>query len=110
MNALSQLIRHAAEPLTGSPHDYDSLLATVGDARFVLLGAATHGTHEFYRERARITQRLIREKGFSAVAIESDWPDAYRVNGYVRGTSKDADAAESLSERCYVTIFQHAVL
>ena len=65
--------------------DYDALLARIGDARFVLLGEATHGTHEFYRERARITKRLIRERGFTAVAVEADWPDAYRVNRYVRG-------------------------
>jgi erythromycin esterase-like protein len=69
----------------------------VGDARFVLLGEATHGTHEFYEERARITQRLIREKGFTAVAVEADWPDAYRVNRYVRGEGVDADANAALS-------------
>jgi erythromycin esterase-like protein len=56
----------------------------------VLLGEATHGTHEFYEERARITQRLIEEKGFHAVAVEADWPDAYRVNRYVRGQGDDA--------------------
>jgi erythromycin esterase-like protein len=54
----------------------------IGESRFVLLGEASHGTHEFYRERARITQRLIKEKGFTAVAAEADWPDAYRVNRY----------------------------
>jgi erythromycin esterase-like protein len=56
----------------------------VGDARFVLIGESTHGTHEFYRDRARITQRLIAEKGFTGVAIEGDWPDAERVNQFVR--------------------------
>ena len=61
----------------------------VGDRRFVLLGEASHGSHEFYRERARITQRLIEEKGFNAVAVEADWPDAYRVNRYVMGQSSD---------------------
>ena len=60
----------------------------VGDARFVLLGEASHGTHEFYRERARITRRLIEEQGFTAVAVEADWPDAYRVNRYVRGAGR----------------------
>ena len=66
--------------------------------RFVSSGAAeaSHGTHEFYRERAEITKRLIREKGFTAVAVEADWPDAYRVNRYVRGASDDADADEAL--------------
>ena len=89
-------LREAAEPLSGSPSDYDSLLDLVGNARFVLLGEASHGTHEFYRERAQITKRLIREKGFSAVAVEADWPDAYRVNRFVRGESDDADAVDAL--------------
>ena len=57
----------------------------IGEARFVLIGEGPHGTHEFYRECAQITMRLIREKGFNAVAVEADWPDAYRVNRYVRG-------------------------
>jgi erythromycin esterase-like protein len=61
-----------------------------------LIGEATHGTHEFYRERAQITKRLIKEKGFTAVAVEADWPDAYRVNRYVRGDSADEDAVEAL--------------
>ncbi|QNA89470.1 erythromycin esterase family protein [Massilia sp. Dwa41.01b] len=87
----------AARPLTGGPGDYDALLQLVGDARFVLIGEATHGTHEFYEERARITQRLIREKGFTAVAVEADWPDAYRVNRYVRGQGQDGSANEALS-------------
>jgi erythromycin esterase-like protein len=70
----------------------------IGDARFVLLGEATHGTHEFYRERARITRRLIEEKGFNVVMLEADWPDTYRVNEYVRGQSKDSNAEQALSE------------
>jgi len=78
--------------------DYGPLLERIGDARFVLLGEASHGTHEFYRERARITKRLIQEKGFSAVAVEADWPDAYRVNRYVQGASDDARAGDSLSD------------
>jgi erythromycin esterase-like protein len=90
-------IRAAAIPLRGAPDDYDALLDLVGDARFVLLGEATHGTHEFYAERARITRRLIEEKGFHAVAVEADWPDAYRVNRYVRGQGGDGDADAALS-------------
>ncbi len=62
----------------------------------MLLGEASHGTHEFYRERARITRRLITEHGFTAVAIEGDWPDAYRVNRYVQGDGRDRDAEEAL--------------
>jgi erythromycin esterase-like protein len=78
-------IRAGALPLTGAANDYDALLDRIGHARFVLIGEASHGTHEFYQQRARITRRLIREKGFIAVAVEADWPDAYRVNRYVRG-------------------------
>ncbi|WP_020652200.1 erythromycin esterase family protein [Massilia niastensis] len=90
-------IRAAAHPLSGAAGDYDALLDLVGDARFVLLGEATHGTHEFYAERARITRRLIEEKGFAAVAVEADWPDAYRVNRYVRGEGQDPDGRAALS-------------
>jgi erythromycin esterase-like protein len=89
-------IAAAAVPLSGAATDYDALLDLVGDARFVLLGEATHGTHEFYAERARITQRLIREKGFNAVAVEADWPDAYRINRYVRGQGNDPDPLSAL--------------
>ncbi len=91
------VLRACAQPLTGAAHDYDGLLDLVGDARFVLLGEATHGSHEFYAERARITRRLIEEKGFHAVAVEADWPDAYRVNRYVRGQGADGDADAALS-------------
>src|SRR5215217_7948738 len=94
---LSDAIRHHATELEGGGHDYDALLDMVGDARFVLLGEATHGTHEFYEERARITQRLITEKGFNAVAVEADWPDAYRVNRYIRGEGADIDSIDALA-------------
>jgi len=81
---------------TARPLDYDALAERIGDARFVFIGEATHGTHEFYEERARITQRLIMDRGFDAVAIEGDWPDAFRVNRYVRGEPGDTSAAEAL--------------
>jgi erythromycin esterase-like protein len=90
-------IRRDAIPLTGDAHDYDALIDRIGDARVVLLGEASHGTHEFYRERVRITRRLVRERGFTAVAIEGDWPDAYRVSRFVQGHPGDADAEEALS-------------
>jgi erythromycin esterase-like protein len=83
--------------ITGEAKDYDALVELIGDRRFVLIGEASHGTHEFYRERARITRRLIDECGFTAVAVEADWPDAYRVNRYVMGLSHDANADEALS-------------
>ncbi len=96
-SALTQVVREVAQPLTGANTDYDALMDFIGDARVVLLGEATHGTHEFYQARAQITSRLIREKGFSAVAVEADWPDAYRVNRYVRDISDDATGEEALS-------------
>lgn len=95
-NAL-QLIRGNAVPLTGSARDHDALLDLIGDAGVVFLGAASHGTHEFYRQRAQITKRLITEKGFNAVAAEADWPDAYRVNRFVRREGDDLDSVDALS-------------
>jgi erythromycin esterase-like protein len=92
-----ETLRAAAYPLTGAAKDYDPLIEMIGDARYVLLGEATHGTHEFYRARAEISKRLIREKGFSFIAWEADWPDALRVNRYVRGNGPDQDAAEALA-------------
>jgi erythromycin esterase-like protein len=95
-SAVLDAIRREAHPLAGDHSDYDALLAMIGDARIVLLGEASHGTHEFYRERARITKRLITEHGFTVVAIEGDWPDAYRVSRYIQGAVEDADAEEAL--------------
>ena len=92
----SMAVRESAHPVTGSADDFAPLLARVGDARFVLIGEASHGTHEFYRVRAAITKELIRTLGFTAVAVEADWPDAYRVNRYVRGVSADLDAEQAL--------------
>ena len=94
--ALARVVRQAVRPLSGALDDYDPLFERIGDRRLVLIGEASHGTHEFYRERAVITKRLIVEKGFSAVAVEADWPDAYRVNRYVRGDSQDPDSVDAL--------------
>ncbi len=91
-------IAAAAQPLAGSARDYDRLLSLIGDARFVLLGEATHGTREFYQARAHITRRLIEEKGFTAVAIEGNWTNAARVNRYVLGTGTDTTAEQALSD------------
>lgn len=84
---LPNVIRDSATVLGSGDRDYDALLQMVGDRPFVLLGEASHGTHEFYAMRADITRRLIVEHGFDAVAVEADWPDAYRLNRYVRGQS-----------------------
>jgi erythromycin esterase-like protein/predicted phosphoribosyltransferase len=91
-------IRRGARAIGDEFRTYDGLVKAIGSARLVLLGEASHGTHEFYRERAFITERLISEAGFSAVAVEADWPDAYRVNRYVRGASDDAGAVEALAD------------
>jgi erythromycin esterase-like protein len=96
-NSLVDLINEKAEALVGAPDDFNSVLDLIGDARFVLIGEASHGTHEFYRIRAQISKVLIAERGFNAVAVEADWPDAYRVNRFVRGASNDSDSVEALS-------------
>jgi erythromycin esterase-like protein len=90
------LIRSKAVELNNAADVNDEILALVGDARFVLIGEASHGTHEFYQCRAEITKRLIAEKGFAAVAVEADFPDAYRVNRFVRGIGSDRNADEAL--------------
>lgn len=84
--------------LEGEPNDYDEIMDRIGDARIVLLGEASHGTHEFYRERSRLTQRLVDEKGFTAIALEADWPDTYRLSRYVLGRSVDRSAQQALSD------------
>src|SRR6266545_1984794 len=98
MSETATALRQQVRPLRGAADDFETLLGMVGDARFVLLGEASHGTHEFYRARAEITRRLLVEKGFSAVAVEADWPDAYRVNCFVRGTGTDRTANDALGE------------
>jgi erythromycin esterase-like protein len=95
---IATAIAQAAQPLSGSPEDFDPILQLIGEARCVLIGEASHGTHEFYFTRAQLTQRLIVEKGIAAVAVEADWPDAYRVNRFVRGIGTDAEAVEALAD------------
>jgi len=94
-NALAARVAAVAHPLA-SAADLDPLLERIGDARYVLLGEATHGTHEFYTWRTEITRRLVEEKGFSFVAVEGDWPACYRVNRYVKGYGAAGDDAESV--------------
>jgi erythromycin esterase-like protein len=88
----------AALPITGAPNDYEALVDRIGDARCVLIGEASHGTHEFYVERARMTRSLIEGAGFNAIAVEADWPAAYRLNCFVRGAGKDRTAADALGD------------
>jgi len=92
---LDAVSRHA-RVLSGAACDDSVLMRLIGDADFALLGEASHGTDDFYRERAAITRRLIVECGIAAVAVEADWPDALRVNRYVRGLPGDADGRAAL--------------
>lgn len=92
---LRALSEHA-HAVTDSRQDYEPLMKLIGDSRFALLGEASHGTHDFYHTRAQITEWLIKEKGYLAVAVEADWPDAIRINRYVQGRSDDATAVEAL--------------
>src|SRR5579885_807851 len=93
---LAQRVARLALPLE-APDDLDPLLERIGEARYVLLGEASHGTSEYYQWRARISQRLIREKGYSFIAVEGDWPDCYWLNRYVKGLpDAGGDAREVL--------------
>jgi erythromycin esterase-like protein len=96
MSTVQKQIEWAMRPLEGGTNEYGPLLEAIGDSRFVLLGEPTHGTHEVYLDRARITQRLIVERGFDAVVVEADWPDTRRVDDYVKGRSRDVDANGAL--------------
>ncbi|MCW7539240.1 erythromycin esterase family protein [Aquabacterium sp. A7-Y] len=92
---LPALVRRHAIELAGNA-GLERLVEQIGDASVVLLGEASHGTHEFYRLRAQITRRLIAVKGFDAVAVEADWPDALRVSRYLQGASDDGNVEAAL--------------
>lgn len=79
----------------GKEDDFDLLIASVKEARVVMLGEATHGTLEYYRVRAQISQRLIKDHGFKFIAVEGDWPDAYRLHQYIQ-TGKGGNARSVL--------------
>src|SRR3982751_744979 len=93
--ALAAEARRQTHPLRNAS-DLDPLLERIGDARYVLLGEASHGTSEYYTWRAELSKRLIREKGFSFIAVEGDWPDCYRVNRYVKGYDQSGDNAREV--------------
>jgi erythromycin esterase-like protein len=95
-SALTQKVRSLSLPLQDTD-DLDPLLERIGGARLVLLGEASHGTSDYYQWRAEISKRLILEKGFSFIAVEGDWPDCYRLNRYVKGSSGSGrDAFDAL--------------
>ncbi len=87
---------HATFTPVADVEDVGAIVEYIGQAELALLGEATHGTHEFYANRAHLTRRLIVEAGFRGVVVEADWPDAYRVNRYVRHQSGDTNAVMAL--------------
>src|SRR5438045_6063215 len=89
------VVRAAARPVA---EGYEALLESASTAQCVLIGEASHGTHEFYSTRAELTRRLISEHGFRAVAVEADWPDSFRVHRFVTGRSDDNNGNEALSD------------
>lgn len=93
-----ETIRRDALWFEPSPDGLGALLDAVGDSRLVLIGEATHGTHEFYNARAELTKALVLRKGFNLVAVEADWPDAYRVNRWVRHAADERDANSALDD------------
>ncbi|HEU4664479.1 MAG TPA: erythromycin esterase family protein, partial [Dokdonella sp.] len=104
-------LRRSAHLLDGSSRDYDALLEMVGERPFVLLGEASHGTHEFYEMRARITRRLVEERGFDAIAIEGDWPDTLQLNRYAcNGDAVSLDAAFDQFQRFPTWMWRNRVV
>jgi erythromycin esterase-like protein len=93
-----EVLRRAARWFEAAPDGFGPLLDSIGDASLVLIGEASHGTHEFYRTRAELTKALVERKGFNVIAVEADWPDAYRANRWAQHTSNDADAETALSD------------
>jgi erythromycin esterase-like protein len=95
---LVEAMRANAMPLTGAAGDYAAILRAAEGTRLVLIGEATHGTADFYRERARLTRLLIEERGFDGVAVEADWVEADRVDRWARLASSDATAEQALGD------------
>ena len=92
---LLEIVRRQSRALD-KVEDVQSIAELVGGARLVLLGGATHGTHEFQRLRTELTKHLVQECGFNAVAVEADWPAALRVSRYIQGAPDDHGAAQAL--------------
>jgi erythromycin esterase-like protein len=92
---LAEEARQFSHPLK-TREDLDPLMERIGEAHFVLLGEASHGTSDYYQWRARLSARLIAEKGFRFVAVEGDWPDCYRVNRYIKGYPEAGDHAQTV--------------
>jgi erythromycin esterase len=94
---VSDLLSHITFPLENAD-DLNPLMGHIGNAKYVLLGAASHGTHEYYSWRMKITKRLIEEKNFSFIAVEGDWPDCYRLNRFIKGYPYAGKSAQAILE------------
>lgn len=95
---MEDIDREQSYPLNNEA-DLDPLLERIDDAHYVLLGEASHGTHEYYRWRMTISKRLIQEKGFNFIAVEGDWPDCYTVNRFIKGyENTESKAIDILKE------------
>jgi erythromycin esterase len=79
-----------------SSNDLDSLINEIGNAKYVLLGEASHGTHEYYTWRTEISKKLIERKNFSFIAVEGDWPDCYGINRFVKNYPDTPDKAQEV--------------
>lgn len=97
LNKLIEGLNGKIVPLKSQEENYDSVIKQIGNARIVMLGEASHGTHEFYQARIKISERLIKEQGFMAIAIEGDWPDAHCVHRYLQGEGDAGQSEQSLS-------------
>ncbi|WP_248512145.1 erythromycin esterase family protein [Sporosarcina sp. NCCP-2222] len=91
---LREAIERFAMPL--DEQALDALVEAAGHAEVVMIGEASHGTHEFYKIRAELSKRLIQEKGFTIVAVEGDWPAAAAVNRFIKGFEEDGSAGDVL--------------
>lgn len=92
--AIIDTIRRHTHPLKNND-DLQPLFDRIGDAKIVMLGEASHGTHEYYTWRARISKILIEQKGFNFIAVEGDWPDCYRLNRYCKGYDPESSNASN---------------
>src|SRR5215211_5902565 len=92
------LVKEHALPLTGA-QDLDPLIERIGDARIVMLGEASHGTHEYYTWRSYISRQLIEKKNFNFIAVEGDWPDCYQLNLYIKSLQPRTDNAFDILKR-----------
>src|SRR5215212_8953245 len=97
MGPTAEKVANVAQPISRFG-DYERLLQKIGGRHLVLIGEASHGTHEFYEARAELTKWLIEHKGFKSVTVEADWPDALRVHRYVQSSSEDPDADTALAD------------